>query len=367
VGQGFGIRSLKKQESHESKIAQTNYIKHLIIGDDLSSFMLALKLYRLEQPFQIILENDVTLEMLKGKWAATFPTLRDELVYQELIQAHPALQNEQHWHSSEFYKDSKFHQFSGRVKHFEMKSSEPGFMQASKRIDYLALFTADDDNQLSAILKNNCAKKIMVEINKTTPLDLVEPNNYEVEFTDYSKIKCEHLYFARNPKLFFKLLKNKDELHESIAQYTSKLEVQSAVVVHFPLKNKCEVPAGTLFLPQSMTHEWGHFLCQFSDKSALGLSFLNEDDLSSEEELAKKIRLMRRVIERVVENFKSAEGAESIYFFEDFSYQNIDDELTKTMQDNDYHLHFIGAAAPLDSALKNAQYTERSLLCLRNV
>jgi hypothetical protein len=208
VGQGFGIRSLKKQESHESKIAQTNYIKHLIIGDDLSSFMLALKLYRLEQPFQIILENDVTLEMLKGKWAATFPTLRDELVYQELIQAHPALQNEQHWHSSEFYKDSKFHQFSGRVKHFEMKSSEPGFMQASKRIDYLALFTADDDNQLSAILKNNCAKKIMVEINKTTPLDLVEPNNYEVEFTDYSKIKCEHLYFARNPKLFFKLLKN---------------------------------------------------------------------------------------------------------------------------------------------------------------
>ena len=367
MGQGFGIRSLRKQETTEHKTSETKYIQHLIIGDDLSAFVLALKFARAELPFQLILNNETTLEMLKAKWAATFPTLRDELIYQELIQDFPQLLNDSHWQNSEFYKDSKFHQFQGRVKHFEMKGSEPIFTAPVKALNYNNIFTDEDYSRLATILQENCSKKIMVEIVKSTPQDLVEPHHFEIEFSDYSKIRCEHLYFANNPKNFFKLLKNKDELHDSIAQFTSKLEVQAAVVVDFPLKKYCEVPTGTLFLPQSMTHEWGHFLCQFSDKNVLGLSFLNEDDLSSEEELGKKIRLMRRVIERVVESFKSDEKTESIYFYEDFAYQNIDDELTQNMCEQESKLHFIGAAAPLPNSLRNAQYTERALLCLRNV
>jgi hypothetical protein len=77
--------------------------------------------------------------------------------------------------------------------------------------------------------------------------------------------------------------------------------------------------AATLFVPQSMTHEWGHFIVDIHsyDSKKNGhlinaLILLHEEEPTSEL-MADKIKLCKRVFERVFNDFSQYTSKEYIH------------------------------------------------------
>ena len=80
--------------------------------------------------------------------------------------------------------------------------------------------------------------------------------------------------------------------------------------------------------------------------------FVNEDEVN-EEELAKKIRLMKRVIERTIPEFSKAKHDEHIQYDSEFFIDNVKDNLVDDIEFDHSHLKFIGQGAPIGA--ENAQ------------
>ena len=144
---------------------------------------------------------------------------------------------------------------------------------------------------------------------------------------------------------------------ESVQKFCVTIENHSAIAVHFKAKAEVYLESGSLIIPQSMTHEWGSFLLDIepfnptnSTQELTAVTFLSEDDVQ-EEDLAKKIKLMRRVIERVLPEFTEDNVDQMIRFSDEFDITGVDDTLFSDLQSE--HVKFCGHASPIDKGDSN--------------
>src|SRR5690606_22132240 len=110
----------------------------------------------------------------------------------------------------------------------------------------------------------------------------------------------------------------------------------------------------TLFIPQSMTHEWGHFIVEFQNydfetKTQLcHVLILIHDEEPQPEDLGQKIRLMKRVMDRVFPELDGALLKEYIRFDDEMFISNIKDQETEQISFDYPKLNFLGQATPLE-------------------
>jgi hypothetical protein len=364
---GFGLRALKKVKAEEVDASKRTFVKHLVYGENFDAILCFFKLNKsFPGEVKLITQNPFYKEEITQQFNCTLNSIRSEAVANALIAINPRLEVFQSNQDVLFYKDTKFQKFGGRAKPHDLRDQEKFFTTPYYQFKAHALFEGDDFENLDSILKEAQFNKIIKSIRLVEPSDLVEKVNYSLVTGDEERIECENLYFCESPKSFFSLVGDKETLDDSIHEYTAPLQNHNALSVHYECDGLIYDFTGTMLIPQSMTHEWGSFVVDFeaydpaAQKQVMKvLSFLSEDDLQ-EEDLAKKIKLMRRVLERVLPEFAKVKSSQSIRYSTEYLVDGVKDECFEKIKNK--NVKFIGIGAPL--SCENAsefQYLARTL------
>lgn len=371
---GFGLRALKKVQEDESQKDKRHYVEHIVYGENSFAVLTYLKLLSEHGPdkVKLICENPIDQQSIISEWKCQVNTLRSGNIAEILMHRKPQLEILPNNTQNMFYKDAKFHKFGGRAKPHEIQEDEDYFIESSFQLKQSGLFTDDQWNNLEETLSAGQLNKYISHIESTKPVDLVEEANFKIHTGEFENYECKNLYWCHSPKSFYKKVENKNELPDELGQYCSALEHRTALVVHFDTDKKIYENKATVFLPQSATHEWGHFIADFNDyDEATGrqefscLMFVNEDEVN-EEELAKKIRLMKRVIERVFDDFSKSRYDERIHYNQEMFIKNCDDSLYTAIKE--LPVKFVGQGAPIESpGEEDIKFIPRAILSYLNL
>lgn len=371
---GFGIRALKRLKEESSYLNQNNqkYYPHIVVGDDFLAVWKFLKLTKEhgEENVCLISENRLDKETLLEQWRCSIHTLRSEEGARALIGMMPQLEITPTKSKVKFYKDTKLHEFGGRAKSLPFAEGESDFTSPFYKVNYQNLFTSEDWDDLDSLIAKGQVNKILKSVELATPQDLVEKTFFKLHTGEHESFECEKLHWMINPKKFYKLIDDKVSISDTVSEYCTHLETQTGVVVHFECDRKIYDEEGTIFLPQSMTHDWGHFIVDFENfdhekkqQNFTGLILLKDEDLT-EEELAKKIKLLKRVLERVFPEFANSSYTEHIRFAQDMFIRSMQDNLKASMEQEMPQLEFSGVAAPLSENNSQLFSTGRGILSL---
>ena len=364
---GFGIRALKKKNTETDASDKRQFIKHLVYGENYEAVLTFLKLNETHPgEVKLLTKNPFYKDEIWQQLNCTLNAIRSEEVANDLTGLNPRLEVFKSEDEVRFYKDTKFQKFGGRAKPHEIRSEEKFFTKPFYQFKAEALFNSTELENIDETLKSNELNKIISKIEVKKPSDLVEKVNFSLHSGENEIIDCESLYFCESPKTFFKLVSNKKELDDVIGEYTATLENHGAITVHFECDREIYDFKGTMFIPQSMTHEWGSFVIDFgafdpaeSKQSFTVLSFLNDGDLQ-EEDLVKKIKLLKRVVERVFPEFSKAKYEQSIRYTQEYAIEGINDEYFDKLKD--LPVKFIGSGAPIKAEEPSKyQYLPRTL------
>jgi hypothetical protein len=362
----FGLlkhfKDLKR--GHETAI-QTSFTKHVILGHDLGAVLklVELKKSHPEDSLKLISNRLITKQSLLENHEYGVSMLRSqdsvEAIYKKYFNAKISPQKGE----PIFYKDGKFHEFHGRAKSMEILDGESFFSTKGYRISVASLFSEEDWANLDQILDQHQEIRIFESIEKSTPMDLVEKTEWCLSFKDYSKLNCENLYLSMSPKRFINLLTNKEKLTPEIIDLCTGVKVQSAISVTWQLDKEIMSEEKTLFIPQSMTHEWGHFIVEFeSDKNLCHVLFLIHEEEPQSEDLAQKIKLMKRVLDRVFPHIENHIKKEFIRFDDEMFISDIKDAALEQVGFDYPTLKFLGQTASVPSTLSNEKFLSRTLL-----
>ncbi len=369
---GFGLRALKKVQEDENTKQSRIYSKHIVYGDNFYAALAYLKLVEIHgmESVKLISSRLISKDSIEGELKCSLSTLRSEEVANTLITMAPELEIFPVDSENVFYKDTKFHKFGGRAKPHELKEDEDFFANSAFHIKLMNLFTSQQLESLDETLEKNTLVKYIDSIQKNTPSDLVEVTNYKLKTGEAETIECEKLYWCESPKLFYKKVENKDSLADQVGAYCTALEHRIGLTVYMELKGELYEGEGNVFLPQSVTYELGHFIAEFkkynpesNTQEFACMMFVDEDEVN-EEDLAKKIKLMKRVIGRVFSDFEKIEYKERIQYDREVLINKTDDSLI----DSKVNVEFIGPGAPLyKDEYKEFKHLGRGLISLKSL
>jgi hypothetical protein len=363
---GFGLKAFKKLKEEAVNTREKRiYYKHLVIADDFNGVLKFLNLQDIHgrDHVGLISENGFDKEDLVNEWRCSLNPLRDENFANLLIGTHPKLEIHPSKAPVLFYKDSKFHEFFGRVKHFEFKPIEEQFLKERYHFKWENLISDEKWNTLTENLSDKQYAKIIQKIELVEASDLVEPANFIIHTGDFEKFECENLYWNDEPKKLTKLVSHDSpiQLSDATMEYLRGVNSYPGISVAFRAHGEVYDDEATIFLPQSVTHSHGHFIGDFyrynPETKTQDFTFsmiLQEEDTMTEEELAKKIKLLKRVMERTIPNFSKIRYDEFIRFKSEMFFDGMNDELAPQIKNDHPNLYLVGNWAPV----KNLEVTD---------
>jgi len=349
----FGIRSMKKIKEEQKKEVSTLLKKHIVVGQSYEAIYAVLKLSKKYGKENVLLLTELPLNvsMIKEQIKCTIPSVRDEKSAEYLRSHYPALEILPSNSKVQFYKDGKFYFFGSKAKPMPLLAGEKYFTQEHFQVKLEKLFENEWEN-VESLLENQQMIKFIETIQLLEEKN--EPVRFEIIGSDDENIHCEQLYWVESPQMFVNKVKNKNQLSDEFMTYVGAQETMGALTLHFECHGQAHDAIGTFLLPQSMTHEWGHFICQIDHyepetdtQSLTVMMMIREGDDVSEEDLAKKVRLMKRVMQRSLSSFKDRKYKEYIYFKEQALFLNFEDDLSDTIWKKQPYVHMLGSAGPV--------------------
>ena len=364
----FGLlKHFKDQKKDFHLKDEVKFVAQVILGADLGA---VLKLLELRKTYPLDSIRLVTPRLLDKKLLLAnhqngISQIRSQQAVDEIYKSHPdAKVLPQKW-SPQFYKDGKFHDFGGRAKSMNLLEGEHYFLNKGYRADLSSFFTNSDWDNLDNIISQHIDIRIIEGIEKTEAKDLVERGEWLLTFKDFNKISCENLYSSLSPKKLLGFLKNKEKMIPDLIDFCSSTRIQAALSISWLMKKEYSHEERTLFIPQSMTHEWGHFIIEFENLAegqfCHGLFLIHEEE-SQTEDLASKIKLMKRVLERVFPDFENNIQREYIRFDEEMFISDIKDNLIEQISFDYPSLKFLGQTAPMKPQFTHEKFLARVLL-----
>ena len=161
---------------------------------------------------------------------------------------------------------------------------------------------------------------------------------------------------------------HKENLSADFIDFCTSVEVQSGISVTWKLNKEIFAEEKTLFIPQSMTHEWGHFLVEFESynfqnkEQTCHALFLIHDDEPQSEDLASKIKLMKRVLDRVFPDIEKHITKEYIRFDNEMLISHIKDSLIEQISFDYPTLKFLGQIGFMQTDMAQEKFLARTLL-----
>lgn len=349
----FDLLGLKKSEQQSETTSQ--FAQNVVVGEDFFSLLAYLELKKKAPNSTILICSKEVSErdlfpsypsFLRGKEDIEFvKSLFPELSNVEGLESKPPM----------FFKDGDWKEFGGRAKPEKLLEMEDFFLGETLFFDLSSLFpTLQDPLVINEVNEFRETKEIQ-SIEITKPSDLVEKDYFHIHLSDGAALKCENLIWGRAPKSFIEHLSNKNVLSDQFIEYLEGLSSQTILNIEYyfddlKLSKEDVESQRTLFVPQSYTHDWGHFICEYKTKNEQTilsvLCFIHDDSLS-EEEIGKKIRLLKRNVEKVFSNFfSSSEHTEYIRFKQESLSLEVDDQKYQELNQNIKSVDFVSYSAP---------------------
>lgn len=351
------IHKLKKIVEIQKEFIE---IPHLVVGKD----MFAVSIYRDlvlkygRENVRLLSEDQILSSdsMIKGPG-----TIRGEENKKVIHDLFPESIVTKILKPSIFYKDMSWKAFGGRSKPEALKFDEEFFTGSRFEIPMPEVENIEDSYQVKI---KSIAKK---------------ENRFLIECINGTEFSCEKLYFGKSPYHYMHLFSDKSMLSDRFIQFCESTQTSSALVVKFVFEKPLSDIEETMFIPLSYTHDWGHFIGEFKTVGAQQtiefIHFIDEDH-TSEEEISRTIRQLKKSLEKIFEKFSSSKMEEYIAIEHEIGCLKIDDraynECLESDKKNTDNLFFIGINAPIINAhckealceysAKNISFLARGLL-----
>ena len=308
---GFGITSLKKKSVKES--IQTKILApHLLVGDDFATCIKFCQLIKEFGPDNVIwLKNhQETTDQIENKWKHfSFLSVRKT----EPDQAESCC----------FYKDQQFKAFGGRSQPQEMSDVEIqliGHTEHKTWDEILDEFEVRDQWSEFNNHAQKCVKEVVIaNFASGDSDDLVEANYWGVMTTKNEFFLSENCYWGasiRNLRSIMDRSSLNSEATDSIEfQAANQMEIP-AFVVHFEFdaEVKLDAPTSRVFIPVSQSQEQGHFVGLIQSKSVSFFHHFQDELEVNKEEVAKRLKKLKRNLERIFKTDIFNNTHEMIYF-----------------------------------------------------
>ena len=338
------ILKLKKEEQ---KKEETIFVRDLIVGSDIFTVLLVKKMARKHKDsFKILSEAKLTLENIQNLGPYT---IRGEANI-KAIKSEFNLDDSEPVHS-EFYKEMKFHKFHSRTKPMTLLEGEDFYTHShikAEEAGLLDLTMSDVERVNECLIENRISS-----IEKLDSTELIDKKNWAIHCTNGLVIECENLYWGESPYQLYHLLSNKSVFDNETVEYLESTKTPLALYVNFSFENVVIDKEETIFFPLSFTHEWGHFIGDVSNvdeenvkQVARFVTFVNKEE-STEEDISKKIRLLKKNIEKNFESFKGENYSEQVVLTENSPCSKIDDSMLSEDELKKKSLTFFSYNAPL--------------------
>lgn len=367
----FGL--LKHFKDHKKSFAENirkSYSQHVIIGQDLAAVLklMEIKHSHPTETVKLISSRPLTKQFLVESYESSVSLLRSQAAVEGIYRKYHNAKLYPHNKEASFYKDGKFHEFSGRAKSMELLPGEAYFMQKGYKVSVASLFQESDWENLDEVLSECVEVHIFQTIEKVTSAELIEKKEWLLTFKDFTEVDCENLYVSLPPKKFLNYLVHKEAVTPELIDVCSSSHVQGGLAVSWVLNKEIFTEDRTLFIPQSMTHEWGHFIVEFdsynhTDKTqCCHVLFLIHEEEPQTEDLGSKIRLMKRVLDRVFPDLEKSIVNEYIRFDEEMLISDVKYSAMEQVGFDYPTLKFLGQMSPLVPQQSDEKFLARVLL-----
>jgi hypothetical protein len=367
----FGLlKHFKDRRADSSETKTTRHMKHVIVGQDLAAVLKLVQIRRQfpEEMVRLISPRALSRQLLIENYEFGVSQMRSPVAVENIYRKHFNAKFYPQSKDATFYKDGKFHEFGSRARPMNLLTGEEFFVEKGYKTSIASFFDEESWNNLDAILTEFVELRILEAVEKTNATDLVEKNEWLLSFKDFSEITTENLYLSSSPKRFLNFLQRKEELSKELIDVCTSIKSQAAISVSWILNKEVHGDEQTLFIPQSMTHEWGHFIVEFEKynfekkEQLCHILFLIQEEEPQTEDLATKIKLMKRVLDRVFPDIEKNIKKEYIRFDEEMFLSGIKDEMIVQMGFDYPTLKFLGQIAPMTSELTQEKFLARALL-----
>lgn len=323
-------------------------VPYLVVGKDIFALSLYNDLKTTHGLDQVrLLSQDAVLRSdLLPKGPSTIRGSVNQKFFNEMF---PDIARTESAENALFYKDMTWKSFGGRSKSEALKYDEEFYTGGQITPDYEQIFKniPHSDEFLESV--NQEAYQVKIKAIRR------EGEGFVVECINGTEFHCQQLFFGLSPYHYMEFYTEKAEFSDSFMEFCETTKTSSAVFVKFlfdgsPLSDIKE----TMFIPLSYTHEWGHFVGEFKDnKGVQEIEFMHfmEDHLMSEEDVSRIIRLLKKSMEKIFDNFLKIKSHEYIALEQEIGCLKIDDELfAKSLESGKNemkNLFFIGINAPV--------------------
>ena len=327
---------------------ETITVPYLVVGKDIFSLSLynELKLAHGAENVRLLSQDALLKSDLLPKGPSSIRGETNQKMFKLL---YPDVTITKCSENSLFYKDMQWKSFGGRSKPEALKYDEgfytgdridPDFNEVFKNISMTDEYIAAANEEAYQVKVKSIARN---------------EAGFIVECINGTEFHSNHLFMGVSPYHYLQYYTEKNQLSDSFIEFCESTKTSSALFVKFVFEDRpISDIKETLFIPLSYTHEWGHFIGEFKDNNGVQeIEFMHflEDHLMSEEDVSRVIRLLKKSMEKIFEDFLKIKVRDFISLEQEIGCLKIDDTLfAKSLESGKGELNnlsFIGINAPV--------------------
>ncbi len=338
------IRKMKKVDEKETKTISCRFV---VVGNDLftlASYKLLCERFG-KDDVALLSAAEVSVEASSFKGPNL---LRGDQNIAIVKEDRPDILTKKTETVPSFYKDMKFRHFGGRSKSEVLLWGEKFFTSAHGEYSLNDIFPFLADDEFFKEASDSAITFIPLHIEKMNG-----EHNWQIECTNGSLIQCDELFWGQGPSGFLELYKDKASLSNNFIQFCEGTQTPCALHVKMIFEKRVTQKTETLFLPLSYTHDWGHFVGEFevvedenSKQKVEFVSYVDKNE-TSEEEISKKLRILKRNLEKIFPDIKGILVEEFLALLPESESLKIDDQIFFEDENKVHNLQFVSLNAPI--------------------
>ncbi|MDD0852605.1 hypothetical protein HBN50_05830 [Halobacteriovorax sp. GB3] len=344
------LKKLKKVDVKESEVI---FVRNLVVGNDAFAVKTFLDLKeKLGEEVKLLTNTELTKEHLRIKGPSSIRGLSNINYIKDNFSEYVLSEASD---MPVFFKDLKLKDFGGRSKSETLLWDEEYYSTPALHFDYDKYFSFLRDEELIKKINEESFNNLITHTKQIEPEDLVENAHHEVECANGTIYRVENLYWAMGPEFYKECYKNMNQLSDSFIEFCESTATPCSLFIKLVFDKPITDLEKTLFIPLSYTHDWGHFIGDFQEEEGSQVvEFLHfvDKNSTSEEDLSRKIRNLKKNLEKIFATSKDVSFKEFITLTENTMSLKIDDSIYAQTKGENKNLTFISFNAPLEVSLK---------------
>jgi hypothetical protein len=218
---------------------------------------------------------------------------------------------------AKFFKDGEFRSFNGRHK---INNCHP-YLLKFKHKNYQASWFKWWENTLSDDIKTKLNESLLLGQVKAI---FYRDNTWELHTFDHKIIKANRIKWNLSPELFLKLFRHEQQYPKNFLTWCSHFKPLNFLLLQFSVHPKVNENLVEGLIPLTMGTDEGYFLLtkqQVSENEEnLNLLYVFENSELQEEDVANRIRLMKKQLSKIFGLTDKILAAEKVFFLPHFTF-----------------------------------------------